>query len=256
MFRTPLCWLILATLLISPLSHAGQPIFSEMPRWSNGWGVQAVQEFRHQQKTLSDGTEQTTTSHILNLDGVYTWKRWIRVTAKVPMVLSALRDGEDRERGLGAVTVALPLKQYFNLDGRSGSWTFAPQVRTPSMVKTLWNRPMQHGWSFGYETETYRFLFGGSTTLWGNFEDQTFEQDTHIHFGTNLHAFGSSGHLKLHLGIWNPGQRQPTIFKMGPIFYWRITDLWHFQTKWQYRRNKEASLLNEHRVRLGLAMVF
>jgi hypothetical protein len=152
MFRTPLCWLILAALFTSPLSHAGQPIFSEMPRWSNGWGVQAVQEFRHQQKILSDGTEQATTSHILNLDGVYTWKRWIRVTAKVPMVLSALRDGEDRERGLGAVTVALPLKQYFNLDGRSGSWTFAPQVRTPSMVKTLWNRPMQHGWSFGRPT--------------------------------------------------------------------------------------------------------
>ncbi len=31
----------------------------------------------------------------------------------------------------GDSTLALPLKKYSNLDGRSGSWTLAPQVRVP-----------------------------------------------------------------------------------------------------------------------------
>ena len=249
-------WLFIFTLMLSPTSFAGQPIFSEMPRWSGGWGVPAVKEFRSQDKQLSNGTHINSKSHILNIDAVYTWKRWIRVTAKAPLVLHATREGQEPERGLGPLTLALPLKKYFNLDGRSGSWTFAPQLRAPSMSKIVRSNPWQHGWGFGYETETYRLLFGLSTTLWGNFQDQRFEQDTHLHLGTNIQAFGSSGHVKLHLGVWRPGTGKPNVFEIGPILYWRITDLWHFQTKWQYRRNKEPSRLNEHRVRLGLAVVF
>ncbi len=248
--------LCFTALLSAGSAHAGQPIFSEMPRWSDGWGVQAIQEFRHQRKVFSDGDERISTSHILNIDGVYTWKRWIRLTAKVPLVLNATREGQARQRGFGPVTLALPLKQYFNLDGRSGSWTFTPQLRAPSMSKIVRGNPWQHGWSFGYETETYRYLFGISMTIWGNFEDQSFEQDTHLHIGTNIHAFGSSGHLKLHAGVWSPGKRRPSVLEIGPVLYWRITDLWHFQTKWQYRRHKEPGTLDEHRVRLGLAMVF
>ena len=108
--------LLCFTALISAGSaHAGQPIFSEMPRWSDGWGVQAIQEFRHQRKVFSNGDERISTSHILNIDGVYTWKRWIRLTAKVPLVLNATREGEAPQRGFGPATIALPLKQYFNL---------------------------------------------------------------------------------------------------------------------------------------------
>ena len=199
--RIPALFFFLTVLSVASPAQAGQPIFSEMPRWSGGWGVQAVQEFRHQRKVFSDGDTRLSTSHILNIDGVYTWKRWIRLTAKVPLVLNATREGQARERGLGSVTVALPLKQYFNLDGRSGSWTFTPQIRAPSMSQIVRGNPWQHGWGFGYETETYRY-------------------------------------------------------EIGPVLYWRFTDLWHFQTKWQYRRHKEPGTLNEHRVRLGLAMVF
>ena len=85
------------------------------------------------------------------------------------------------------------------------------------------------------------YLFGLSMAIWGNFEDESFEQDTHFHLGTNIHAFGSSGHLKLHAGVWSPGKRRPSVLEIGPVLYWRFTDLWHFQTKWQYRRHKEPA---------------
>lgn len=248
--------LFAVVLLTGSLSFAGQPIFSEMPRWSDGWGVQAVQEYRHRLEALSDTETQTVESHILNIDGVYTWKRWIRVTAKLPLVLNAsTEDGQD-ERGLGPFIVALPLKRYFNLSSRSGSWTFAPQLKAPSMVTSVSSNPWQHGWNFGYETETYRLLFGLSTTLWGNFQDQTFEHGTYTHLGFNLHGFGSSGHLKLNAGIVNRGKRKPTVYKFGPTLYWRITDLWHFQTEWHHHRSRHAAALEENRLRLGLAMVF
>ena len=45
----------------------------------------------------------------------------------------------DESMGIGTPTLALPLKRYFNLDGRSGSWTLAPQwlYRSPTQTATL-----------------------------------------------------------------------------------------------------------------------
>ena len=128
--RITALFFFLTILSVTLPAQAGQPIFSEMPRWSDGWGVQAIQEFRHQRKVFSDGDARISTSHILNIDGVYTWKRWIRLTAKFPS-FSTPQEKARPGAGPGPVTVALPLKQYFNLDGRSGSWTFTPQIRAP-----------------------------------------------------------------------------------------------------------------------------
>ena len=107
--------LLSALMLTSSRSIAEQPIFGEMPRWAGGWGVQTRHEARR------DGE---TDSQWLHVDGVYTWERWIRVTAKVPFRI-------DESMGIGTPTLALPLKRYFNLDGRSGSWTLAPQWFVP-----------------------------------------------------------------------------------------------------------------------------
>ena len=58
---------------------------------------------------------------------------------KLPYIVDAQREvlgssGDkvvQRDQGLGDLTLALPLKQYFNLAARSGNWTLAPQVRVP-----------------------------------------------------------------------------------------------------------------------------
>ena len=76
--------------------RADQPIFNEMPRWNGGWGVQGIYEYRHNPDLL-DGdsvvsSDLSESVHLFHLEGVYTWKRWIRLTAKVPYVIHAERE--------------------------------------------------------------------------------------------------------------------------------------------------------------------
>ena len=146
--------LLSALMLMSSRSIAEQPIFGEMPRWAGGWGVQTRHEARR------DGE---TDSQWLHVDGVYTWERWIRVTAKVPFRI-------DESMGIGTPTLALPLKRYFNLDGRSGSWTLAPQWFVPIANPNSNARPERFKLSAGYETEAYK-------TTWqdqlGSFDEWT-----------------------------------------------------------------------------------
>ncbi|MAE29978.1 MAG: hypothetical protein CMO43_00005, partial [Verrucomicrobiales bacterium] len=122
---------------------ADEPIMNMMPRWDNGWGLQLIDEYRHEDDLLlgsrtaySGFTEDV---HILHFQGVYTWDRSVRLTYKIPYVLNARREMPDgvggkrveHDNGIGDATLALPLKKYFNLDGRSGSWTFKPMLRVP-----------------------------------------------------------------------------------------------------------------------------
>ncbi len=203
--------LALACLLTAMPALAEQPIFGEMPRWAGGWGVQTLHEIR-QKGDIS--------SHWVHLEGVYTWQRWIRLTAKVPLRLS-----EPTE--LGSTILALPLKRYFNLDGRSGSWTVTPQwfVRPDNTAAA--ERQQQFGASFSYETEAYRTHAAVSVGAFRR-ADGLLELHADGGGGINLHGLGSSGHLKLKAGMrWrDDGARQ---LRFGPILYWRINDRWHAQ---------------------------
>mgnify|MGYP003957956673 FL=1 len=127
----------------SSVSRADQPIFNEMPRWDNVWGFQLIEEYRHDSDLMSgdvvvaDGFSEDV--HLLHIEGVYTWDKSVRITAKLPVVLDARREllselgGKriQRDEGIGDATIAIPLKRYFNLNGRSGSWTLTPQIRIP-----------------------------------------------------------------------------------------------------------------------------
>ena len=125
----------LLLVLAVPSSRGEQPIFNEMPRWDGGWGFQFIQEYRHERDLLSGNTVVcpgfSEGIHLLHLEGVYTWDKSIRLTFKLPYVLDARREllgiGGSKfvqhDEGFGDATVAFPLKRYFNLDGRSGSWT-------------------------------------------------------------------------------------------------------------------------------------
>ena len=41
-----------------------------------------------------------------------------------------------KDSGWGDLNIGVPLKKYFNLDGKSGSWTFKPMVRIPLRIRT------------------------------------------------------------------------------------------------------------------------
>ena len=105
------------------------------------------------------------------MDWVYTWKKEIRITAKLPYVINAEREMPDgsggkviqKDDGFGDLTLALPLKKYFNLDGKSGSWTFKPMVRIPLTDKDEYDfyyKEFGTGLGAGYEAETANFFFG------------------------------------------------------------------------------------------------
>ena len=120
---------VVCLVLLPAIAKAEQPVFGMMPRWANGWGVQTQYEYQ-------DTTEEQ--SHVLHLEGVYTWARWIRVTYKVPFVLEGRAAGAiASERGLGTPIVAMPLKKYFNHDGLSGSWSLTPHLFVPVATTSL-----------------------------------------------------------------------------------------------------------------------
>ena len=218
-------------------AFAEQPIFGEMPRWAGGWGVQAVHEAHHKNQELSQW---------MHLEGVYTWQRWIRLTAKIPMRL-------DPTAELGTTILALPLKRYFNLDGRSGSWTLTPHWFIRPNTTAASERQQQFGLSLSYETETYRPLGGVSLAAFRRV-DGLMEVHAHGGAGINLHHFGSSGHLKLKVGyrLREDGAHQ---LRFGPTLYWRFNDRWHAQMSFKTSAIDDGySALNS--LRTGIAVVF
>ena len=130
-------WFLTASL------SADEPIMNMMPRWDDGWGYQFIEEYRHESDLLLGSRAlhpgYTEDVHLLHFQSVYTWDKSIRLTAKLPYVLDARREMPDgsggkrieHDNGIGDATLALPLKKYFNLDGKSGSWTFKPMLRVP-----------------------------------------------------------------------------------------------------------------------------
>ena len=154
----------------TPLAaKADQPIFDEMPRWSDGFGVQLVQVYRLSEELEARGDAFASEYHYTKLEGVYTWQRWIRMTGKLRFLNQRTIDGRTSgDDGLTDLRIALPLKSYFNLDGRSGSYTLTPELAshlTRQNHGQLFIGTPRYGLSAGYETETYYYHFGGSMAV-------------------------------------------------------------------------------------------
>lgn len=259
--------------LVTASALADEPIFNEMPRWSDGWGFQWVNEFRSESDLLEGetaiGPGFSEDIHILHLEGVYTWHRSIRLTAKFPYVISAEREvlgpggGKitQRDHGFGDATFALPLKKYFNLDGRSGSWTLAPQVRVPFARDdeyAVFDNQWGNGLSLGYGTESFKYHFGASVTGWVFYGDDPDEAMLSIDAGRNVQAFGSSGYVKWETDLMYEADGTLTL-AAGPALYWRITDTVHGRVDWKhdfYDRQSGQDHGNGDTVRIGIGFVF
>jgi hypothetical protein len=229
-------------------SIAEQPVFNMMPRWNNGWGVQLEHEF--QKLTEAEG-------HLLHLEGVYTWQRWIRVTYKIPWVLHAqsLTDpNAPAESGIGTPVLSLPLKKYFNKDGRSGAWGLTPHVYLPLSDTLLGRDDERIGLSFGYAQETYRTAFDISCS--GHTRQGNLPTEWHFNLaaGGKFYPFGSIGNFRIKVGYRYRTNDEYSL-RAGPVAYWRLSDRWHAQASWK------RSLLGHgfdtgDWFRSGLGMVF
>ena len=103
----PLCFAAAA----SAFGH--QPVMDMAPRWAGGYGVQLFQvhsiadDLRHGESTLPNPHRLGSRVDTTWLEGVYTFQREFRITAKVPYIDQSrqwLRDGEvirQTGRGLG-----------------------------------------------------------------------------------------------------------------------------------------------------------
>lgn len=243
-------WILALGLALAPAASvwADQPIMSKMPRWSDGYGFQFVEEYRTKSDLLSGkdviGKGLSEDVHILHIEGVYTWKRWIRMTAKLPYIIHGEREVfnehgdviKQKTEGFGDLTLALPLKKYFNLDGRSGSWTLAPQVRVPLAGNSdyeIGDGEWGGGLSVGYETETYDWFIGLSATAWVFEDDEPFEVSASIDVGRNLVGFGSNGQITWETDFkWEDDGS--SLLKAGPALYWKFTDTVHFRAEWKH----------------------
>ena len=231
------------TLLGLPSAQAEQPIFDEMPRWSDGWGVQILQEFqtKQEQNQAADAGYDSASEyiHLTHVQGVYTWDKSIRMTAKVPFVVFAERTVEGagttpvsyQDQGLGDVQLALPLKHYFNLDGRSGSWTLAPQMRIPGGSDDEYDVYRRHwagGLYAGYETETFRYHIGGGLSGWFEEGESPYSSVLTFQVGMNYQIGDMNGYVKLkQYGKYR--QDYGLSYAMGPSIYLRISDTFHGQ---------------------------
>ena len=231
--------------------YSDQPIMNMMPRWDGGYGFQLKHEIIMRDDLLQ-GSQVVArgfneTIHQLHIEGVYTWNRSIRLTAKLPVVLDARREvlvsGEkhvERTRRLGDLTLALPLKQYFNFDGRSGSWTFAPQLRIPTLGRKtsydIYDREWGVGLSLGYETETAHLFFAIGLSGFVFEDEDPNESSVHIDLGWN---FRDNAQLLLETDVKREDDGSQ-VLSSGPALYWRFTDVLHFRFEWKHDINSRV----------------
>lgn len=125
-------------------ASAHQPVMDMAPRWEGGFGFQVRHEYRFTNDRLS-GDEKASNPldrdkrvHTTWLEGVYTWKRELRATIKVPWVeqsrVSVLNGRRVREHGsgVGDIVVGLPLKKYWNARDSTYNLSFTPSLRAPT----------------------------------------------------------------------------------------------------------------------------
>lgn len=244
-----------------------------MPRWKNGWGIQFVEEYRKDSDLMSGGkvvaSGLSEEVHLLHLEGVYTWHKSVRATIKLPLVMDARRELPDgmggirvhRDEGIGDATIALPLKRYFNLDGRSGSWTLAPQLRIPLSDKDeydIYDGVWGQGVSVGYETETSRYIFAIGASSWVFESSEPFQASANVDIGLNFEANSLFGHLRWETDFIYEDDGTEKLY-VGPSLYLKITDKVHMQAMYKneiHSRRNELDHGNSQFAKLGIGFVF
>ena len=261
----------------SNTASAAQPVMSEVPRWDNGYGYQVFQS-RRSSDTLMQGDRELANPNGLsygknttNIDGVYTWRKWIRVTLKIPIVDQTRSVLDDQgnvvtqtSKGLDDVTLALPLKYYMNRPGNSGHIGFTPQVRfggDDSGPYQISDGSTDFGASLGWEYESSSLVLGIGSTYW--FESAAGKQnDWSLHgvIGWNFHDRGS---LRWETDYKKDPNKYLSVIT-GPTLAWNFNDV--VLARIEYRKEVDAEtyfpasdglgLTRGDVFRIGVGMVF
>lgn len=128
----------------SAAAWSHQPVMDMAPRWEGGFGFQVRHEFRVTDELL-DGRDEISNPlgrerrvHKTWLEAIYTYKREVRMTLKIPWV-DQERDANvggqvvsQSGRGIGDAIFAVPLRKYWNLEASTFNLGLTPQLRAPT----------------------------------------------------------------------------------------------------------------------------
>lgn len=123
---------------------AHQPVMDMAPRWEHGYGFQ-IRHDSYGSDTLLNGDAEVDNAFDLDndvnltwLEGVYTFRREVRLTLKIPYVdhhRTVIQNGaatRESGRGLGDIIVGVPLKRYRNDATGTRNIAFTPSIRLPT----------------------------------------------------------------------------------------------------------------------------
>lgn len=232
-----------------------------MPRWSGGYGVQIIQSYRLAEELEQSKAPFETAYHYSKVEGVYTWQRWVRLTAKLRLLYQrTINQRVSDDAGLTDLRLSVPLKSYFNLDGRSGSYTLAPELSLPLTDQNhgqLFIGSRRYGLSAGYETESYYYHFGVSVSVRKQEQRPDLQYTANLSTGLNGFFIGFAGHLKAeaHYNDMGGGHH---IVRAGPTLDGQITVVWHWQLKWHravFETHGAFGVLKDQFITAGFAVV-
>lgn len=134
----------LLVMLIPSLTWAHQPVMDMAPRWSGGSGLQVRFDRTNLDRLLVHGNRAEgpdglgTSVSTTWIEGVYTFRRSVRVTFKQPIhsvTRREMRDGRLETlgaSGLGDLEITAPIKKYANYPTRTWNLGFNPSVILPT----------------------------------------------------------------------------------------------------------------------------
>ena len=251
---------------------ADQPIMNEVPRWDGGFGIQIFQEFQWSNdlmrgsRDLSNPFNLRYEKLITHFEGVYTWHKWVRITAKLPWVDQKRRvidqNGVVRTQknsGFDDAKLALPLRYYINEYGYSGHVGIVPQIRfggNDDGLNRISDGSTDYGMSVTFERETAGIKFSGDITYW--WEQGSQQRDDwsiDIEISWNFHDRGS-------INLETEYIEDPDDFEwlgFGPTMFWNFNDVILGRIEYKFAVQEQVngtSLSRGDSFRIGLGAVF
>ena len=214
---------LLIALAVPATGHAHQPVMDMAPRWQGGFGFQ-VRNVQRSSNSLRSGDKKVANAESRKrqvnttwLEGVYTFKRELRLTAKIPWV----EQKRVRNPGGGAIAqtgsgvgdsiLGFQFKHYFNRAKSTGNVGLTPSIRLPTGT-TSDDYPVGDGsWDIGISTS-----FSTETFFVYQFYDLFYWHNTKGERGINR---GDEVGLDVNIGIhpYHDNHRNLGIFLMGDL---------------------------------------
>jgi hypothetical protein len=170
--------LILHYLFITNV-NAHQPVMDIAPRWNDGYGFQVRHENYGSDKlmsgssTVDNANNSKVSTNATWVEGVYTFKRYMRATFKLPHIRQSISNnsGTTVREGVGDLVLGAPFKKYTNKGSLTYNWSVTPSIRIPTSsegVMTINDGSTDLGLSVSYSIETPKFYHMYDLFIWKN----------------------------------------------------------------------------------------